>query len=174
MAEKSYDVIVLGVGGMGSAACFHLAKLGASVLGLEQFKVAHDRGSSHGETRIVRRAYFEHPDYVPLLNRAFELWTEMGRGIFTQNGMIAYGDAVTSPVCAGIIAAAEKHQIPIERWDSSEARKRLTIYRPPAGFAGVFEPGAGFVQVEKAVSEHAARARALGAEIRENESVLGY
>src|SRR3954470_11970577 len=149
MADKIYDAIVLGVGGMGSAACFHLARLGASVLGLEQFGIAHDRGSSHGETRIVRRAYFEHPDYVPLLNRAFELWTELGPSIFTQNGMIAYGDAVTSAVCAGTIAAAEKHQIPIERWDSSQAQKKLTIYRPPAGFAAVLEPGAGFVRVEK-------------------------
>src|SRR4051794_88649 len=103
---------------MGSAACFHLAKLGAKVLGLEQFRVAHDRGSSHGETRIVRRAYFEHPDYVPLLNRAFELWADLGPGIFTQNGMVAFGDAATSAVCAGTIASAEQHGIPIERLDS--------------------------------------------------------
>jgi monomeric sarcosine oxidase len=174
MMSASYDVIVIGTGGMGSATCFHLAKQGVRVLGIERFHIAHDRGSSHGETRIVRRAYFEHPDYVPLLNRAFELWTELGPEIFTQNGMVLYGHATTSAVCAGSIASAEQHSIPIERWDSREARRRHSIYRPPEGFAAVYEPGAGFVRVEKTVSAHADRARALGAEIHERETVLGF
>src|SRR5271154_6484580 len=121
-----FDVIVIGTGGMGSAACFHLAKQGAHVLGLEQFQIAHDRGSSHGESRIVRRAYFEHPDYVPLLNRAFELWTELGREIFTQNGVVLYGDATKSVVCSGSIAAAAQHSIPIERWNIKEAREKIS------------------------------------------------
>src|SRR5262245_17330109 len=75
--QMTYDVIVLGVGGFGSGALFHLARRGARVLGIEQFGVAHDRGSSHGQTRIIRKAYFEHPDYVPLLERAYELWREL-------------------------------------------------------------------------------------------------
>ena len=82
-----YDVIVLGVGGMGSAAAYHLARRGARVLGLEQFGVAHDRGSSHARTRVIRQAYFEGPDYVPLLFRAYDLWHELERAAgtyFTQ------------------------------------------------------------------------------------------
>src|SRR5687768_11498093 len=74
---STYDVIVLGTGGVGSAAVFHLAKRGFRVLGLDRFPGGHDQGSSHGHTRIIRMAYFEHPDYVPLLRRAYELWTEL-------------------------------------------------------------------------------------------------
>ncbi len=75
MGARVFDTIVLGVGAMGSAACFHLAKRGQKVLGLEQFQLAHDHGSSHGETRLIRQAYFENASYVPLLFRAYELWT---------------------------------------------------------------------------------------------------
>ena len=79
MASNHYDVIVLGVGGMGSAACFELARRGRKVLGLEQFPLVHDRGSSHGQSRIIRTAYHEHPNYVPLVRRAFERWYELER-----------------------------------------------------------------------------------------------
>ncbi len=72
-----YDVIVIGLGGMGSAAAFHLARRGIKVLGLEQFTPAHDRGSSHGESRIIRQAYYEGAEYVPLILRAYELWEEL-------------------------------------------------------------------------------------------------
>src|SRR3954463_12734220 len=76
---QSYDVIVLGAGGMGSAACFELARRGRRVLGLEQFALGHDRGSSHGHTRVIRTAYYEHPAYVPLCRRAFTQWRELER-----------------------------------------------------------------------------------------------
>ena len=74
-----YDVIVIGLGGMGSAAAYHLAARGQRVLGLEKFTPAHDKGSSHGGSRIIRQSYFEDPAYVPLLLRAYELWDEAGR-----------------------------------------------------------------------------------------------
>jgi sarcosine oxidase len=174
----SYDVIVIGTGGMGSAACLHAARKGARVLGLEQFQIAHDRGSSHGETRIVRRAYFEHADYVPLLKRAFELWDELEHDshepIIVRNGMVVFGDPEKSLACSGSIAAAKEHGIPIQIWEPEEARRKIPIYRPPAGFIGVFEPGAGFVHVERAVAAHARLAREAGAEIREGEGVLGW
>ena len=80
----TYDVIVLGAGGVGSAALFHLANRGAKVLGLDRFPPGHDRGSSHGRTRIIRQAYFEHPDYVPLLKRAYELWADLSERCGTQ------------------------------------------------------------------------------------------
>src|SRR5688572_18562557 len=127
--ERAYDVIVIGTGGMGSAACLHAAGRGAKVLGLEQFTLGHDRGSSHGETRIVRRAYFEHADYVPLLKRAFELWDELEHDsheqIIVRNGMVIYGHPEKSVACQGSIAAAKEHGIPIEVWEPAEARRKL-------------------------------------------------
>jgi len=75
--DERFDVIVVGVGGMGSSACYHLARRGVRVLGLEQFNIPHDKGSSHGFTRMIRSAYYEHPDYVPLIRRAFQLWTQL-------------------------------------------------------------------------------------------------
>src|SRR5690606_3708123 len=84
MAAQRYDSIVVGLGGMGSAATYHLARRGMRVLGLEQFDIGHAMGSSHGVTRIIRLAYFEHPSYVPLLRRAYELWRELERGAGEQ------------------------------------------------------------------------------------------
>ena len=74
---KRFDTIVVGTGGIGTAAAYHLAARGVHVLGLDRFPLAHDRGSSHGQTRLIRQAYFEHPDYVPLLLRAYALWRDL-------------------------------------------------------------------------------------------------
>src|SRR5258708_37098432 len=123
-----FDCIVLGVGGFGSGALYHVARRGARVLGIERFDVAHDRGSSHGETRIIRKAYFEHPDYVPLLHRAYELWQELeretGRQLMHSVGLFIAG----SPECesvAGTLLAAERHHLPVERLTPVEARPRF-------------------------------------------------
>src|SRR5271169_3095468 len=95
MTITRYDAIVLGVGGMGSAAAFELARRGRRVLGLEQFALGHDRGSSHGQTRVIRKAYFENPQYVPLLHRAYERWYDLeqrsGRHLFTECGCLSIG-----------------------------------------------------------------------------------
>src|SRR5687767_14918133 len=92
---ESYDVIVLGLGGMGTAAAFELARRGRRTLGIEQFAIGHDRGSSHGETRVIRKAYFEHPDYVPLLRRAYERWYDLeqqtGERLFLECGVLCLG-----------------------------------------------------------------------------------
>jgi len=90
--DVEFDAIVLGVGGMGSAACLEFARRGTRVLGLEQFSLGHNRGSSHGESRIIRKAYFEHPSYVPLLHRAYELWhqleSSLGRSLLKPTGLV--------------------------------------------------------------------------------------
>src|ERR1700722_16376135 len=95
MAGRNYDVIIAGVGGMGSAAAYELARRGHKVLGLEQFPLVHDRGSSHGQTRIIRKAYFEHPHYVPLAQRSFERWYDVeqstGRHLLTECGCLNIG-----------------------------------------------------------------------------------
>src|SRR6187431_1043650 len=101
---ERYDVVVVGVGGMGSAALYHLARRGKRVLGLERFDVPHEHGSSHGLTRIIRLAYFEHPDYVPLMRRAYELWRELqaeaGEQLLHVTGIVEAGERIYRGRCA--------------------------------------------------------------------------
>src|SRR5215471_17505849 len=124
--SQSFDVIVLGVGGMGSAACFELARRGHRVLGLEQFPLVHDRGSSHGQTRIIRTAYYEHPDYVPLVRRAFERWYELERlrgvHLLTECGCLSIGKP-DSEVVAGVRQSAAQHGLAIENFEAREFRR---------------------------------------------------
>src|SRR5262245_57093528 len=112
-----YDVIVLGVGGMGGSAAAELARRGRRVLGLEQFDLAHDRGSSHGSTRVIRTAYFEHPAYVPLARRSFQLWYELeqrtGRHLLTPCGCLSIGRP-GGELIDGVRRAAREHGLAIE------------------------------------------------------------
>src|SRR5580692_5796949 len=112
-----HEVIVLGTGGVGSAAMYHLASRGTRVLGLDRFGPGHDRGSSHGRTRIIRQAYFEHPDYVPLLFRAYELWADLearsGRPLLHEIGLLQIGPA-DGVVLSGVRRSAEQHRLDIE------------------------------------------------------------
>src|SRR5437667_4441729 len=122
----TYDVIVLGTGCVGSAAAFHLAKRGAKVLGIDQFPGGHDRGSSHGETRVIRQAYFEHADYVPLLLRAYELWWELEKesntDLFHEVGLLQVGPE-EGLVVSGVLEAALLHQLKVESLTSGEVSR---------------------------------------------------
>ena len=113
-AMTHYDAIVLGTGGVGSAAAWQLARRGATVLGIDRFPGGHDRGSSHGETRVIRQAYFEHSDYVPLLLRAYELWGELeavsGIELLHQVGLLQVGPA-DGEVVPGVLRSARKHRL---------------------------------------------------------------
>ena len=130
--NRNFDVIVLGVGGMGSAACFELARRGRRVLGLEQFPLVHSRGSSHGQTRIIRTAYYEHPGYVPLLHRAWERWYELeqhtGRHLLTECGGLGIGPP-DGEVVNGVLAAARGHQLAVDELSSAELRSRFPQLR---------------------------------------------
>ncbi|WBJ99330.1 N-methyl-L-tryptophan oxidase [Methylocystis parvus] len=174
----AYDVIVIGLGAMGSSACYHLAARGHRVLGLDQYHLAHDRGSSHGETRLIRKAYFENPSYVPLLRRAYELWEnlelECGRTLFERAGLVTFGRPGASRVFDGARASGRLYDIPLEEFSREQAIGRWPIYRPPEGFAAAFEPGAGFLYAERCVLAHANEARKRGAELRENEPVVDF
>src|SRR5689334_1923094 len=112
---ESYDVIVLGLGAMGSAAAYHLARRGVRVLGLERFALGHTLGSSHGQTRIIRLAYYEDPSYVPLLRRAYELWQDLhsaaSEPVLRLNGSLMIGDP-HSPIVAGSMRSAHEHNLP--------------------------------------------------------------
>jgi sarcosine oxidase len=165
----SYDVIVLGLGGMGSAAARHLAKRGATVLGLEQFSPAHALGSSHGDSRIVRMAYFEHPDYVPLLRRAYPLWDELGAEagapLFTRTGALMIG-APDSTVVAGTLASVQRWGLAHEVLDLAEMQRRYPQFRLAADELAVFDAEAGFVSPEDAVRSHLELAARDGASLR--------
>jgi len=166
---QSYDVIVVGTGGVGSAACYHLAKRGARVLGIDQFPSGHDRGSSHGETRVIRQAYFEHPDYVPLLLRAYELWRELegeyGFDLLRQVGLLQVGPP-DGMVVRGVLQAAALHGLKVDSLSADEVSRRFPGFRVPMGSVGVFEPAAGYLRVEKCVLSHLSAALHYGAELR--------
>jgi sarcosine oxidase len=168
------NVIVLGLGGMGSAACLHLARRGSKVIGLEQFTAAHTFGSSHGETRVIRKAYFEHPDYVPLLLRAYELWTQLerdcGQRLYHETGIL-YVCPRDSRLLRGIRESAAKFSIPIQE---PAPRKFLDRFRVLDGQVTLFEPESGFLEVENCVRAHLRLAEAAGAHLRFNERVLTW
>jgi len=174
---QTYDTIVLGLGGFGSSALYHLARRGQRVLGLEQYGVAHDRGSSHGETRIIRMAYFEHPDYVPLLARAFELWRELesesGATLFHQVGLFLAGRRDGEAV-GGTLQAARLHRLPVDELSPTEARQRFPGYHFPDEFQVAFEAQAGYLEVENCVRTYLEHAVRHGAEMRTEEPVVSW
>lgn len=171
---RRHDAIVLGLGGMGAATLDQLARRGVPVLGIEQFQVGHDRGSSHGRTRILRRAYFEHPDYVPLVDRSFAMWAELSRdrnrSLYQRTGLLIAGRPEDA-VIRGVRRAAAEHGLSIEHVPNSEARQRFPGLRIPDEMEVVFEPEGGFLHVESCVRALVARARANGADVREGEKV---
>jgi sarcosine oxidase len=157
--------IVLGLGGMGTAAAAHLAGRGVEVVGVEQFEPGHDRGSSHGESRIIRQAYFEDPAYVPLLLRAYELWEDLERddpGIITLTGGLYLGDPASGAV-SGSLASAREHDLPHQVLDAGEIRRRFPAFEPEPDEVGVFEERSGFVRPEQTVLLHWRRAVDAGA-----------
>jgi sarcosine oxidase len=172
-----YDVIVIGLGGMGSAAAYQLALRGQRVLGVERFSPAHDRGSSHGRSRIIRQAYFEGADYVPLLLRAYELWNrieqETGTELLTLTGGLMMGPPGSATV-AGSRESAQKWGLEHEMLDASQIAERFPTLRPERDAVGLYEARAGFVRPEAAVAAHLERARQLGAELHFEEKVLGW
>lgn len=169
-----FDVIVAGVGTMGAAACYHLAKRGLSVLGLEQFDIPHGRGSHHGHSRMIRQSYFEHPDYVPLLKRAYELWEELERESGLDVIEITGGLYLGSPgatILAGSRLAAETHGLPHDRLDRAGLAERFPAFQIPDHFEGFYEERAGYVVPERAMEAHVKLALAEGAVLKAREGV---
>ncbi|MGH3321119.1 MAG: N-methyl-L-tryptophan oxidase [Streptosporangiaceae bacterium] len=172
-----YDVIVVGLGGMGSAAAYRLAERGQRVLGLERFWPAHDQGSSHGGSRIIRQAYFEDPAYVPLVLRAYELWEQVrrdaGRDVLTITGGLMIG-APDSRTVAGSVRSAEQWGLDHELLDAAQIRRRFPTMAPDDDTVGLYEPKAGFVVPESGVAAHLRLAERAGADLRYDEPVLEW
>jgi sarcosine oxidase len=172
-----YDAIVAGLGRMGSAAAYHLAGRGKRVLGLERHTPAHDRGSSHGQSRIIRQAYFEDPAYVPLLLRAYELWEQLeretGEDLMTLTGGLMIGPP-ESRTFTGSKATADEYGLPYEVFDASELKRRYPMFEPTEGTIALFEEKAGFVRPEASVKAHLNRAVSMGADLRFGEEILSW
>src|SRR5438132_7420096 len=169
-----YDAIVLGLGAIGSAALFHLARRGRRVLGIEQFNIPHDRGSYHGFSRIIRLAYWEHPSYVPLLHRAYELWREL-EGAAGQKLLHVTGVAEIGPpdgiLVRGTLAAARLHGLAHEVLAATDAMRRFPAFRLPPDFVAVVQPDGGMLAAEPSIHAMLALAQAAGAVLRTGETV---
>lgn len=165
---KSFERIVLGLGGMGSAALCHLASRSTNVLGIEQHGIAHDKGSSHGQTRIIRQAYFEHPDYVPLLKVAYELWDALEQqtesNLFERVGLLEFG-LPHGELVHGIRASVAVHGVQVDELDPQQLAELAPHLKLPDGFCCLFERNAGYLHVERCVQKHVEVAIHRGAQI---------
>ena len=172
----TYDVVVAGLGGVGSAAAHHLARRGLRVLGLDPRPGAHTEGASHGESRIVRQVYFEGAAYVPLLLRTYELWAELagtGEPLLRRTGGLFLGAAGTR-VLEGSVATARAWSLEHEVLEAAEVTRRFPALTPPPGTLGLYEPQAGVVGPEAAVTAHLAAAALAGADLRHDTAVTGW
>lgn len=173
----SFDVIVLGLGAMGSAAAQHLAQRGQRVLGLDRFHPPHDQGSSHGGSRIIRQAYFEHPDYIPLVLRAYELWHQLERNssaslIHTTGGLVL--GSRNGELVSRTIDAARQHGIPIDLFEPADLARRFPALKPQAADVGVYEQRAGYLIPEDCIRAQLQAASRAGAELHFDENVLSW
>jgi len=171
------DVIVVGVGGMGSAALWQLARRGVRAIGIERWDVPHAYGSSHGVSRIIRLPYYEDPDYVPLLRRAYTLWREIeaatGRELLVTTGSVD-ASPPDDPLFGGALASARLHDLAHEVLTGAEVNARFPGYALPADYRAVFQPDGGLVASERAIVAHVEAAQALGAEVRAREPMLHW
>ena len=174
LGVPQFDVIVVGLGGMGSAAAAHAASRGQRVLGIEQFQPAHDHGSSHGRSRVIRLAYFEHPAYVPLLRRSYELWRRLeratGRDLLRITGGLMIG-APESEVVAGSLRSAREHHLDHEMLAAADIRRRFPAFTPAPGTVALYESEAGSLSPEEAIRAHLDVAVDNGAHVHFDERV---
>ena len=172
-----YDVIVVGVGGMGSATCYELAKRGQKVLGLERYDIGHAMGSSHGETRMLRLAYFEGETYVPMVLRAHQLWRDigakLGEDLLSVTGTLDI-NAPALDIVDKAEAACKTYDLPYTLMDAKAIMERYPAFKLPSDYRGLFQPDGGFVRSEKAILGYTALAIDAGADIHPREQVLSF
>lgn len=177
MGVARFDVIVIGVGAMGSATVYHLARRGRKVLGLEHFNIPHEMGSSHGITRVIRLAYYEHPSYLPLLVRAYELWRELekraGEQLLFITGSVD-ASREKEAVFVGSRTCCEQYQLPHEVLTGKQLNQRFPGYRLPDDIHAVLQPEGGYVTPERCIVAHVTQAQAHGAEVHARENVLDW
>src|SRR5215207_1890481 len=172
-----YDVIIVGVGGMGSAAAWQLARRSRRVLGIERYDIPHGLGSSHGVSRIIRLPYYEDPAYVPLVRRAYELWREI-EAVTGEELLVITGSVDAShedhELFQGALTSAQLYELPHQVLTGAEVNARFPGYRLPASHRAVFQAQGGLIASERAIVAHVRAAQAEGAEIHAREHVLGW
>lgn len=175
--QTKYDVIVLGVGSMGSATCYHLAKKGYKVLGLEQFEIPHEQGSHAGQSRIIRKAYGEASSYVPLLERAYENWktleSETGAQVYYKTGLVYFG-AARDPFLETVKQSSAKYKIQVNNLTAKQCSDKYPQFKLPADFQRLEEPDAGLLTPERSILLFVQEALFKGAVIRTKEQVLEW
>jgi sarcosine oxidase len=172
-----YEVIVVGLGAMGSATAYHLARSGRNVLGLDQYHPPHKFGSSHGLTRIIREAYFEDPLYVPLVQRAYELWAELERQSGNQLLLKTGGLMIGPPdgaLVTGASRSAEQHNLQHEILNSTNLAQKYPMFKVEDDPIAVWEPRAGILFPERAIETHLGLAASLGAHLHFNQPVCKW
>ena len=171
---RKYDVAVIGLGAMGSAALHHLARRGLSVIGFDRFGPGHEKGSSHGGSRAIRLGYFEHPSYVPLLRRAYENWHALeergGETVLTITGVLEIGRP-GSAIVAGSLEASRLHDLPHEHLDAAAIMRRHPAFTLPGDYEAVWQPDGGYLVPERANSLHLRLAEADGAAVAYGQAV---
>lgn len=172
-----FDIAIIGLGAMGSASANSVARRGVSVVTFDQHQPPHSNGSTHGHTRIIREAYYEHPLYVPLVRRAYELWDELQREantrLLVQTGGLMVGPE-RGPLFAGALWSARSHGIEHEVLDAGALKARFPVYDARPHWVGLYERRAGMLLPEKCVATQLAAAKSHGAELRLNEKVAGW
>jgi sarcosine oxidase len=172
--ENHADVLVLGLGAMGSAALYHLARRGHSVIGIDRYAPGHRFGSSHGHTRIIREAYFEAPEYVPLVRRAYSNWRELeaesGQHLLAILGVVSVGARDSEIVC-GVLKSSELYGVPCELLEGDDLSCRFPGIDPPDGMVGVFEATGGVLDPEACIRAHLSLAASRGARVLYAEPV---
>jgi sarcosine oxidase len=175
--SQTSDIIVVGLGAMGSAALYHLARAGVRVVGFDKFTPPHSYGSTHGLSRIIREAYYEHPLYVPLVQRAYELWAELesasGRTLFRRTSGLMIGPR-DGALVGGARRSAAEHSLRAEELSASDVGKRFPAFRVPAKMVALLEPRAGVLDPESCVDTHLILARRAGADLHTDEPVLRW
>jgi sarcosine oxidase len=175
--SQKFDAIVVGLGAMGSAALYHLASRGVKVLGIDRFAPPHIHGSTHGRTRIIREAYYEHPCYVPIVQRAYELWAalerEAGEQLLVQTGGVMIGPP-DGLLFGGALRSAKEHGLAHTILDPAALHARYPGFQVPSGSLALLEPRAGLLFPEKCVEAHLALALRAGATVRTGVTVTGW
>ncbi|MFN3560940.1 MAG: N-methyl-L-tryptophan oxidase [Chloroherpetonaceae bacterium] len=177
IVQKNYDVIVLGVGSMGSATCYQLAKRGYKVLGIEQFDIPHEFGSHSGQSRIIRKAYGEASDYVPLLEKSYQNWnvleSETGYQVYYKTGLLYFAPK-NHAFLQTVRKSSVQYNIPIQELTEEDCRKEYPQFKLPSNFERLVEPDAGFLTPEKSILLFVQQALLNGATIRTREKVLEW
>ena len=175
--ENHFDVIVLGTGSMGSSSCYYLSKSGAKVLGLDMFDPPHIQGSHSGLSRIIRKSYFEHPDYVPILERSYRNWTHLesvsSRKHFIKTGLVYFGRS-DELLIEGVILSSSKYTLNLEQVDKKQSDLRFPEFKAPEYCSTVFETDAGFIETDKAISDYLNLASQHGCQFLVNTKVSNW